>query len=122
MSILFYRGMQYKFIVEFLSKYHNVQMSVRTLKRRLRKMGLKRKGIQSVDDSAYSLISKELEKSSGISGYRAICHRLKTSFNIHVTRDNVMRIVREIYPVKSRERKARKLKRRIYTSPGPNAV
>ena len=39
-----------------------------------------------------------------------------------MNRDDVLNVVREISPAQAQTRKARKLKRRIYTSPGSNAV
>ena len=42
----FYRGYQYKDILDFLATYHNIEISERTLHRRLRMYGLSRKNPQ----------------------------------------------------------------------------
>ena len=49
-------------------------------------------------------------------------NKLRTRYNITVPRDTVMRLLKEVDPVQSAYRKARKLQRRIYNSPGPNAA
>ena len=49
-------------------------------------------------------------------------NKLRTSYNVTVPRDMVMRILRELDPDASVLRKARKLQRRSYVSPGPNAT
>src|SRR5437016_1048919 len=42
-SAYFQRGYQYPDIVNFLATYHDIKISLRTLKRKLQQLGLKRK-------------------------------------------------------------------------------
>ena len=117
----FRNGTQYKMIVLLLRDYCNVHISIRTLKRWLKELGLKRRGNPPPDMAVRRIIQSEIESTSGIKGYRNIWHKLKIN-GISVNRDDVMNIVKEINPEQSKDRRARKLERRIYTSPGPNAV
>ena len=117
----FVRGTQYKTIVLFLEKYHDTKMSVRTLKRRLKELGLKKKGNSISDSYIQQIIEREIQSSSSILGYRSMWNKLKSSYGIVTSRDRVMKILREIDPLQSSYRKARKLKRRVFHSSGPNA-
>ena len=115
-------GTQFKKMVLLLERYHDTKMSVSTLKRHLRTRGLKRKGRVPIDMSIRRLIETEVHNSSGIKGYRSIWHKLRVNYGIVTNRDEVMKVLKEINPEQSKDRKARKLKRRIYSSPGPNHV
>lgn len=68
------------------------------------------------------IIKREIEGSSSLLGYRGMWSKLRTTYNVTVPRDMVMRILRELDPDASALRKARKLQRRSYVSPGPNAA
>lgn len=52
-------------------------------------------------------------------GYRSIWHTLQLEW-VQVPRDVVERVVRELDPEGCEERKAKRLKRRKFVSPGPN--
>ena len=86
----FQKGFSYKNILLFLSKYHDTEMSMRSLQQRLHGMGLKRINISL---------------------------RLK---GIQVPRRVVEELCRELDPVGCHERKAHRLQRRQYMNPGPN--
>ena len=88
-------------------------MSVRTLKRRLRSLGLKRKG-QIVDERHLKdVIRDEIEGAGQLSGYRSVWHALRLRHGIHVSRHVVARIIKEIDPGGVEARKARRLHRRV---------
>lgn len=55
-------------------------------------------------------------------GYSAMTRCLRTRYNLRVSRDTVMRLLKEIDPVGVKQRRARRLRRRIYRCPGPNAT
>ena len=105
----FHAGTSYKKIIFLLKTYRGVTVSLSTLKRFLKKSGLKRKGRASIDHSVRRIIELELQRSAGIKGYRSIWHKLRTDYGITVNRDEVMNTVRDIDPEKSAMRKARKL-------------
>ncbi|XP_066025409.1 uncharacterized protein [Pocillopora verrucosa] len=67
----FHRGYPYDAIVGLLKKREGLQMCVRTLKRRLRCLGLKRKGNAKImDDSEIrNIIREEMEGPGSLSGY-----------------------------------------------------
>ena len=117
----FNNGTQYKMIVLLLKEYHNIPVRIRTLKRWLKRLGLKRRRNPRPDIAVRRIIESEIKITNGIKGYRSIWHKLKIN-GIQVNRDDVMNIIKDINPEQSRNRRTRKLERRIYTSPGPNAV
>ena len=65
-------------------------MSLRTLKRR---------------------VEKEIEGPSVLHGYRSMCNKLRTTYNIIASRDSVMEIPREVDPLRTSERRSRNLER-----------
>ena len=117
----FYRGYQYGPIVGLLKKHHGVQMSVRTLKRKLREFGLKRKGANYDEETVRQCIEREMQEAGTLAGYRYIWHALRLRHRLIVPR-RLVAIMKEIDPDGVRERKARRLKRRTYVSLGPNFV
>lgn len=118
----FRRGFRYDTVISFLHEYHGISMSVRTLKRRLREYGLAKSDDSISEETVRQIIEKEIKGPSSMLGYRGMWNKLRTSYNITVPRDTVMRILRELDPEASALRKARKLQRRVYTSPGANAA
>jgi len=72
----FHRDYPYDVIVGLLEQREGLQMCVRTLKRRLRSLGLKRKGNAEVmDDSEIrTIIHEEMRGPGSLSGYRSIWH------------------------------------------------
>ena len=146
----FERGFRYDTIVHFLAKYHDIYMNVRTLKRKLHHYGLRRRNQSHSEHTVREIVKREIEGPSSLLGYRGMwnklypasrvsfdlprqirkiegdsvrrVNKLRTSYNVTVPRDMVMRILRELDPDASALRKARKLQRRSYVSPGPNAT
>ena len=119
----FHRGYPYDVIVGLLEKREGLQMCVRTLKRRLRSLGLKRKDNAKVmDDSEIrTVIREEMRGPGSLSGYRSIWHALRLRHHIHVPRTLVAKIMKEIDPVGVEERRYRRLKRRTFRSEGADA-
>lgn len=119
----FHRGYPYDVIVGLLKKREGLQMCVRTLKRRLRCLGLKRKGNAKImDDSEIrNVIREEMEGPGSLSGYRSIWHALRLRHHVHVPRNLVAKIMKEIDPDGVEERRSRRLKRRTFSSKGANA-
>ena len=116
----FNRGYPYGAIVGLL-RATGIHMCVRTLKRRLRSLGLRRKG-QAIDEQHLrSVIAEEIQGPGRQSGYRSIWHALRLRHGIHVSRHVVARIVKEIDPDGVEARKRRRLHRRVYRSAGANA-
>ena len=115
-------GFCYETIVHFLAEYHGISMNVRTLKRRLRHYGLRRRNHLHSEHTVREIIKREIEGPSSLLGYRGMWNKLRTTYHVTVPRDMVMKILRELDPDASALRRARKLQRRSYVSPGPNAT
>ena len=113
-------GYENKVILDFLATYHENNMSLRTLKRRLREYGLRRRNIPLDDEIIRNLIEIESNGPGELRGYRAVWHALRIKHHIHVPRRKVERILREINPEASMQRRERRLRRRTYFSYGPN--
>ena len=120
----FNRGFEYRSILLFLQRFHGFTMSVSTLKRRLRRYGLKKRGVTFSEHQIAQMrqiIQNEIRDSpSSLLGYRGMWSKLKTTYKIVVPRDIVMNMLREVDPEGTQERKSRRLKRRTYLSAGPN--
>ena len=119
-SYYFRKGYKYKTIALFLKLRHNIEISIRTLKRRLQNFGLQRTACNVTEESLRQIISKEIEGSASTKGYRALWSSLKASYGINVQRDVVMKMLRELDPDGTETRRARRLRRRQYVSIGPN--
>ena len=90
------------------------------MKRRLSELDLSRRG-QNVDEEAtVRLICREIEGAGRLAGYHSIWHALRIRHGVHVPRNLVARIVKEIDPEGVAFRKSRRLTRRRYMSLGPN--
>jgi len=91
----FYRGYQYKDILDFLATYHNIEISERTLHRRLRMYGLSRRNpeydIVAITDEVRSM----LDGSACVSGYRHMWHSLQLK-GYQVPRQVVELLLREL--------------------------
>ena len=100
--------------------HHNIEISIRTLKRRLQTYGLQRKICNITEDSSKQIISREIEGSAVVRGYRALWSSLKVRYRVNIKREVVMKLLRELDPNGSENRKAHRLRRRQYVSVGPN--
>ena len=115
----FSRGHEYKAIVQFLSKHHNIKMCERTLKSRLVDYGLRRKLPEYNIGLVRERIRSELDGPGCMGGYRSVWNTLRLE-GYQVPRHVVEEIVREMDPEGCEMRKGRRLRRRQYRSPGPN--
>ena len=97
-------------------------MSIRTLKRRLSEYGLKKKDRTISNDVISQVIQREIQGPHVTRGYQGIWHLLKISYNISVTKDSVMKLLKEINPEESEMRRAHTLRRQKYIPSCPNAV
>ena len=115
----FHRGFHYEEILNFLQKFHDKEMSLSTLKRRIKKYGLQRKNSDYDLDVVRDAVRSLLDGPGCCRGYRAIWHTLQMN-GITVPRVVVAELLRELDPVGVQERSRHRLKRRVYRNPGPN--
>ena len=119
-SYYFKKGYKYATIGLFLRLHHSIEISIRTLKRRLQTYGLHRKIGNITEDNLKQIILIEVEGSAVAKGYRALWSSLKVSYRVNIKRDVMMKLLRELDPNGSENRKAHRLRRRQYVSVGPN--
>ena len=118
----FHSGFQHNVILQFLSRYHGITMSSRTLCYRLKQFGLSRRHApEEIDEERVAhLIRQELNGDGCLLGYRAMWRLIRRKYHVKVPRRVVQRLLREIDPEGSNERRSHRLKRREYNNPGPN--
>ena len=103
--------------------FFGIPRGIRTLKRWLKRLGLKRANRRNESrlEDIVSAIVEEMERSVGsFVGYREMTRRLRVRHNIVVRRDTVMRAMQVIDPEGVENRRAHRLQRRKYQTPGPN--
>ena len=116
----FHRGFHYSIILQLLKKYHAIEMSMRTLHNRLREYGLRRRDTNTDDRDVHQAIQQELDGPGCMRGYRAMWHCLHLNYGIQAPRSKVESILRQVDPEGTALRRAHRLRRRMYTNPGPN--
>ena len=94
---------------------------MRTSKKRLRKLGLTRRNSNNPEAirEIMTILSQEMEGSAAHFGYRYSWDQLKLQ-GVNVPRELVIIYKRMVDPAGVERRKGHVLKRRIYTSLGPN--
>ena len=115
-------GFAYLEIIELLKRQHSYTISLSTLKRRLRYLGIKRRAVQSVRNPLQDVevaVRNELSSSGSNIGYRRV-HRSLVSQGYICRQADVRRIIKGIDPEGVNRRRRRRLHRRKYISPGPN--
>ena len=108
----FHLGYPYLTTVDLLKK-DGMSISLRTLKRKLSKLGLSRRGQNIDEDATTALIQQEIGGAGRLAGYRSIWHALRLRHGVHVPQNLVARVVKEIDPEGVELRKSRRLTRRV---------
>lgn len=117
----FFKGLEYKDIVRFLSEYHSISISKSTLQRRLKAYGVSRRNAEYNIDTVVNEIRALLDGPECLGGYRYVWHTLKMKGH-QVSRTVVQLLLRQLDPEGTYLRKRHRLKRRVYRNEGPNAV
>ena len=81
-------------------------MHVRTLKRKLKALGFKRKETDYDEDLLRDLIKQEMEGAGSLAGYRYVWHSLRLRYHVNVPRSVVASYMKEIDPEGVKERMA----------------
>ena len=119
----FHQGFPYSDILTALLVSHGFRLSLKTLKRILYRLGLRRRQPLSRETIIYAMeeIKSELERSGQSVGYRAMWKRMQLKGFV-VSANTIRVMLKTLDEDGVRERKMRRLKRRDYISPGPNFV
>lgn len=115
-------GMDYDEILILLVAAHNIQLSLRQLKRILLKKGLRRRKNQSDPEAIVSAIEQELKRSGRLLGYRQMHQKLRLDYGLVLSRETVRTALASLDPEGVSLRSRHKLKRRQYFAKGPNFV
>ena len=83
----------------FLEKFHEITISLRTLKRRLADHRLNKIGSDISDASLQVIIEREANGPSSLKEHRNIWNTLRVTYGIKVPRDKVMEILRNNDPL-----------------------
>ncbi|OWF45037.1 hypothetical protein KP79_PYT01623 [Mizuhopecten yessoensis] len=119
----FKQGFMYQDIVCLLLIRHGFVISLRQLKRILKRNNLcRRHETWTPIEEVTQVIRGELGNSGGCIGYRSMWRRLILDHGVRVKRDTVLRIMKQIDPEGVALRKAKRLRRRKYYALGPNYV
>ena len=119
----FQQGITNLEILEFL-KLHRIELSLSTLKR-LRSLGLQRRlppHEQVPQDEIERIIEDELAGSKRDIGYRKMWRHIMTKYRISIKREVVRKCLKKLDPQGVDSRTKRRLRRRAYSSCGPNHV
>ena len=113
----------YKEIIVFLLLTHGIVLSLRQLKRILRKRGLFRRRNGSNHEEVIRAVEIGLQGSGSSVGYRQMHQRLIIDHNmVSVDRESVRMIVKTLDPQGVACRSKRKRRRRKYSAKGPNWI
>ena len=121
----FNQGFEFKEILLFLKTYHNLEISMRTLLRRLHVYGLKRRccetegKLRTKHFRVKNRIKGMLDGPGSVGGYRTVWHSLEME-GMRVPRVVVQSLLKELDPIGTETRRSHRLKRRKYENPGPN--
>lgn len=116
----FHLGLSGPEILSFLSQAHNIQLSLRQLRRILKSLGCKRRQYQSDVAQIINAIETEICSSGQIIGYRAMHQRLITYHGLTVKREVVRHALKILDPEGVEQRTNRRFRRRKYCAKGPN--
>ena len=113
-------GFKAQEIVLFLVSVYGIRISLRHLKRILRRLGCSRRRFQSNLDEIVEAVEKELKGSGSLLGYRAMHQRLLNQYGLFTTREVVRHVLKIFDPEGVEHRLRHRLRRRVYRSKGPN--
>lgn len=68
------------------------------MKRRLRHHGLRKRDVLVDEDIIKEIIRRELQGPGSLLGYRGMHNKLRITYNISITRDKVMELLKDIDP------------------------
>lgn len=123
--IRYYHGvkpkLKYKDICTIINEHHEIDLTMRTLKEKLRKYCLTR--VRNVSDNELrNMVSTELETSACSYGYRQMTEHLCIKFGINISKEAVRRVLKSLDPNGVSERRRHVIRRRVYDTDGPGHI
>ena len=112
-------GYSYFDIIATLNSRHSIQISLRQLKRLLKRYGLFRRKLKTPINTLLEVIKEELKGSSSCFGYRYM-HQLLIRKGYVTDRESVRLVLKALNPEAVLLRQNHRLQRRVYHCPGPN--
>ena len=112
----------YSEILAFLFFFHGIEISLRQLKRVLRRQGLRRRKDHSDIREILNAIETELEGSGNSIGYRQMHQRLRIDYGLVVQKETVRVIIKELDPAGVQSPSSKRLRRREYRGKGTNYI
>ena len=107
-------------IASFLACIHGIRISLRQLKRILRRLRCTRRQNLSDLEEVVEAVEAELRGSGSLLGYRAMHQRLVNHHRLATTREVVRHALRIFDPEGVELRSRQRLRRRVYRCKGPN--
>ncbi len=117
----FFKGFTYNEICLFLERNHACNISLSTFKRKIKQLGLYRRVPDYDMDVVRASVVAMLDGPQSNLGYRAVWHDLQMR-GMRVPRAVVANLLRELDPQGVQDRRAHRLRRRLYQNNGPNAA
>ena len=117
-TLYFNLGFTQKETLYFLISKHDILLSLRHLRRILKRLSLYRRQYSDIVDVAVFIYEK-LTTSSQLHGYRWM-HSLCVANGLKVSRDRVRLLLQILDPVGVDQRRRHRLQRRLYQGVGPN--
>ena len=109
--------------MKFLQKYHRTIISKSTLLRRLKDYRLSRRTGKSLSletiQEARERIHPLIQGPASSSGYRSVWSSLKMT-GFYAPRYTIQTLLRDLNPEGTESRRRHRLRRRVYSNPGPN--
>jgi hypothetical protein len=93
----FYQEYEYNTILDFISKYHEISMCLRTLKNRFQQLGLCRKDTDFKEEEVYTQIQSEIDGPGCMGGYGTMWQTLQSE-GYMVPRGKVEHLLKELDP------------------------
>lgn len=118
---LFRCGYPYKNMLQILKEKYDIVISLRTLHRSLRQLGLRRRNVQISSAEVIQYVENEIKPPGENRGYRLIYQHLIEK-GIQIPQHTVRHTLKEVDPEGVFNRSRHRLKRRRYVNNGPNDV
>ena len=119
MYLYFSLGFNHKEILNCLAYSHGIIISLRTLRRSLKSMNLYRRKFKSDIVDVAVFVESQLQKHGQLHGYK-LMHLKCIQNGLVVTQDTVRHLLHVLDPEGVEYRRKRRLRRRSYSSLGPN--